>query len=176
MAQRMLHEAVDSGIAVGRQPVRVVWWMASAADVRIAVYPPGAEPGKALMVFPVGDQLADEGSAEAEVLGEVGTNAACAVTFADGRVIWPRYNPVAGLWAPELGAPELSRPGGGRRLVILLAALWAGALTVIGIIAERIGPGDGAAPYAKRAALIAGLAVIPIGATRWRLRSRRRSR
>jgi hypothetical protein len=105
----------------------------------------------------------------------VGTNAACAVVFVDGRVVWPRYNPVAGLWAPEPDAPRLSRPGGGHRLMTLAAALWAGALMVVGTVAARIGPEDGAAPSVLRVVLVAGLAVIPVVATRWRLHSRRRS-
>jgi hypothetical protein len=110
-AQRALHEAIDGGAAMPRRPVRVVWWTAAPLydpdawgvkfEAWVAVYEPEGAAGEALMVLPVADQLDGAGTTPATLLGEVGMNAACAVELADGRTVWPRYNPVVGRWAPQ---------------------------------------------------------------------------
>ena len=171
-AQRALHEAIDAGAAVPRRPVRLVWWPVReyGANAWVAVYEPEGPAGEALMVFPVADQLDGNGTTPGTLLGEVGVNAACAVELADGRTVWPRYNPVVGRRAPQPDMPALAVPSR-RSLPGLLALLASGAVLLVVARALR-NLGLSLPPAVFTGLVAASIVVIPLVASRRRFRRR----
>jgi hypothetical protein len=169
-AQRALHEAIDGGAAVPRRPVRVVWWMTRRVGARVAVYEPEGPAGEALMVFPAADQLEGAGVMPATLLGEVGMNAAGAVELADGRMVWPRHNPVVGRRAPQPDTPALAVPSRRSLPGSLALLVWGLALAVVAKALRNLGL---SLPPAVFTGLVAaGIVVIPLVTTRRRVRRR----